>query len=775
MKRTIAAKVQLIYITLFVLIILTTVVISYVSSIRQLENQVIGSNQNVLSQISKRVDSVLQEIDLTTINFLRNNESRSFFESSASDAPQHLLGLSMLQDQLGNILGANFNMKAVFLYSTISGKLISASDYYDLDSAAGMSWIKSFTSSNKVNKWTASPPDAHSSDFLLVRNYPFTAGPKDRSGVMVTQINEKSISKMFSDLQFSDSYNVFLVDQNGNILSHKDSKLIHQSILDQSYSAQVLSKEGHGYVTETTAHGKNLIFYDNSAYTGWKLIYVVSQHQLSTLSLTVRYILIGMACLMLVVATLTTRFVNHRWFAPMEYFIARLEEITKRTPLGLENGRTSPSLSYNELHSKIEQVFSGYSNAEKKLHESIPALKLQIMFDILTGNKTKFEFAEPMLNHVGIDLYPEHYIVLTMEYDNKAMLEKVGDMNLYLYALCNVAEEIIRSSQGEIKGAAVQMNDFQAVMILSFRNGGSTENTAAAKALGEHFMAYIKGQFRRTLSIGIGGHYDHFSDIRKSYLESAALVSCKILLGPSALITSDDVESWNSGRLLEVFESIDDLIETVKQVNVEKTGAVLEELFKRAARCNLTKEMMVQLCLQVILKALRTAADPALNEQFQAEHETVLIRLQRCETLYELRAVLGSLMDELIQSMNDKRNNKKKSSELIESILSYITEHYNESDISVNYLADRFNISPNYLSKLFKEYTFSNFVDYLIEVRMKSAHRLLLETPMKLNEIAQQVGYTNFSSFLRNFKKYYGMTPTEYRQLHLKHFFHPRG
>lgn len=41
---------------------------------------------------------------------------------------------------------------------------------------------------------------------------------------------------------------------------------------------------------------------------------------------------------------------------------------------------------------------------------------------------------------------------------------------------------------------------------------------------------------------------------------------------------------------------------------------------------------------------------------------------------------------------------------------------------------------------------------------MRAAGGLLLETPLKLNDIAEQVGYTNFSSFLRNFKKVYGMT-----------------
>lgn len=69
-------------------------------------------------------------------------------------------------------------MKAIYLYSEKSGKLLSASDYYPLESAPSMGWIKSFTGSGKTGKWNASPPAAESSDFLLVRNYPLPPDPK---------------------------------------------------------------------------------------------------------------------------------------------------------------------------------------------------------------------------------------------------------------------------------------------------------------------------------------------------------------------------------------------------------------------------------------------------------------------------------------------------------------------------------------------------------------------------------------------------------------------
>ncbi|MGG1516418.1 helix-turn-helix domain-containing protein [Paenibacillus oryzisoli] len=772
MNRKISVKLQLINIALIVTIILSTVAISYISYIRHLESQVISSNLNVLSQIGKRVDSMLQEIDLTMLTFLRGSESLSFFDSPASNSPQSLMGISALQDRLGSILGANFNMKSVMLYAKNSGKLVTPADYYSLKDAPQMSWVQLFSGPvAKFDKWTALPPGndggAIGSDFLMVRSYPFPAGTVDSKGIAVTRINERSISRMFEDLQFNDSYNVFLVDRNGTIMSHKDPELIHQSIRDKSYSEKILAQQGQGYVVDNTDHGRILVFYNHSSYTGWTLIYVVSRQQLGTLSFIIRNILIGAACLLAVLAIAVTRFVNKQWFVPIENFVAKLDDLVSRSHPVPGNHRTASSFSYSDLQNRIQQVFIGYSDAERRLHESLPALKLQIMFEMLTGKRTKFETAEPLLKHVGIGLHPANYIALTAEFDHRSV-QSSGDLHLYLYALCNVAEESIGSlHDGDVvKGAAVQINDYQAVILLSFACDRPANNAGLALIFAERLRTNTEHLFKKTISIGVGSPYPGFKDIRTSYLESVAFVAYKILTGPNAIITSEQAGSWDSGKMTEVFETVDGVLEAIKQADAGRTNLKLDALFDNVAATNLTKDMMVQLCLQVLLKALRIAADSSLDERFQEDKDTVLDRFQHCETMQEMQAVLGGQLNGLITALIEKRSTRKKSNDLIEAIQAYLTVHYVNSDISVNYMADLFGISPNYLSKLFKEHTTMNFIDYLIEMRMKAASSLLLETPLKLNEIALQTGYANFSSFLRNFKKYYGMTPTEFRQVY---------
>ena len=74
------------------------------------------------------------------------------------------------------------------------------------------------------------------------------------------------------------------------------------------------------------------------------------------------------------------------------------------------------------------------------------------------------------------------------------------------------------------------------------------------------------------------------------------------------------------------------------------------------------------------------------------------------------------------------------------------------------------NFSHVYLLKQFKAYMDETLIGYLTKIRMEYAASLLVTTDFKLIDISSRIGYDSLSHFLRLFKKYYGMSPTEYRQ-----------
>lgn len=91
-----------------------------------------------------------------------------------------------------------------------------------------------------------------------------------------------------------------------------------------------------------------------------------------------------------------------------------------------------------------------------------------------------------------------------------------------------------------------------------------------------------------------------------------------------------------------------------------------------------------------------------------------------------------------------------------------------DQDISLQFIADKIHINRQYLSALFKTETGINYSDYVKQCKMERAKKLLVETNLKIYEIAQLAGYDNPKYFMTVFKQYAGISASEYRDSYHK-------
>ena len=101
----------------------------------------------------------------------------------------------------------------------------------------------------------------------------------------------------------------------------------------------------------------------------------------------------------------------------------------------------------------------------------------------------------------------------------------------------------------------------------------------------------------------------------------------------------------------------------------------------------------------------------------------------------------------------------------IRMVKEYIDEHYNES-CTLEMIAEKVNLSANYISAVFKKEEGVNFLDYITAKRIEKASDYLRKTDMSMTEIAETVGYVDVKYFSKLFKKMMGMKPSEYRKLY---------
>lgn len=112
-----------------------------------------------------------------------------------------------------------------------------------------------------------------------------------------------------------------------------------------------------------------------------------------------------------------------------------------------------------------------------------------------------------------------------------------------------------------------------------------------------------------------------------------------------------------------------------------------------------------------------------------------------------------------INSQFDTNKNKQK----IRQAMDYIQENY-DKDLNMAVVSNYISMNYSLFSYSFKEYTGSNFVNYLKGIRMDAAKKLLEETDMLILEISQKVGYDNEKHFMKIFKAAVGVSPSEYRK-----------
>lgn len=107
--------------------------------------------------------------------------------------------------------------------------------------------------------------------------------------------------------------------------------------------------------------------------------------------------------------------------------------------------------------------------------------------------------------------------------------------------------------------------------------------------------------------------------------------------------------------------------------------------------------------------------------------------------------------------------NKENKKYLAEELKSYLEIHFRER-LKLGQISKEFSISTNDLTKTFKMKYHKSIVDYIIELRIEYAKKLLREDQETIHDIAKMSGYTTISNFNRQFKEITNLTPAEYRK-----------
>ena len=112
-----------------------------------------------------------------------------------------------------------------------------------------------------------------------------------------------------------------------------------------------------------------------------------------------------------------------------------------------------------------------------------------------------------------------------------------------------------------------------------------------------------------------------------------------------------------------------------------------------------------------------------------------------------------------------KQTKEEKYKKLKKGIIEYMNTYYCQFKLSMEMVANQFNISASYLGRIVREETGNTFNQYITALRLEEAKRLLRDTDEKVKDIVCKVGYVDVANFIRKFKAIENVTPNQYRTI----------
>ena len=246
--------------------------------------------------------------------------------------------------------------------------------------------------------------------------------------------------------------------------------------------------------------------------------------------------------------------------------------------------------------------------------------------------------------------------------------------------------------------------------------------------------------------------------------KSLKMINDKRSEGILRILVDEKVKQRFEKEHKEDFDNIvKDLIFYEHKFDILKTLSLSNDLFMLIKLNNYPVAMYKRVIIKAINKIIRSVQDELEYELAFLNDTERLMDISVSKSYEEIKEKFDTFLSMLGEYLI--RVNKENSGSIVYRLQQIVKKDYSNKNLTLNSIAQELKLTPNYLGRLFKEETGESFSDYLEELRMNNAIKLLkTSSSKKVYEVADECGYNDGQYFAKVFKKYTGYTPNNYRK-----------
>ncbi|RAU96136.1 helix-turn-helix domain-containing protein [Paenibacillus sp. YN15] len=404
---------------------------------------------------------------------------------------------------------------------------------------------------------------------------------------------------------------------------------------------------------------------------------------------------------------------------------------------------------------------------QKRLESHLPQMREGFMLQLVQGHllsMTEKDIRDRLL-HYGWETEGKQFVAALIQLGSLSGQEgrfKQGDESLVTFAAANIVSEL----SGSLSCQLVNFHDLTLGLLIAFPDEMTAKEQAdILNRTGEEWIQAVARVLKLRMTIAISSPV---AQIRHSSLlleEARQALSFAELGSECQIIEASCIDKRRKAQGFRYpFTLEKEIIQAVRIGSEEEAAQLIERFLKELAQDGAAKFVMQQGMMQLLGSLQHAMLHSGINPMELFGGVNLYEQLGDCNEPADIlrwfrSRVVGPYVHELI-SRQDYQLKK-----MVEKTIGFINERYMSFELSLDWCADQFGTSAYTLSRAFKTVTGLNFIDYLTNIRLEKAKELLRETDMKINDVAAQVSYQQ-TYFNRIFKKYEGITPGQYREMH---------
>ncbi|MFC5404069.1 AraC family transcriptional regulator [Cohnella soli] len=548
------------------------------------------------------------------------------------------------------------------------------------------------------------------------------------SEAIILNISEEWVKQNISAADEKNN-RIQIVDASGRLMTADPDRKLLSDMNNVDYMKKINSlKEPSGSFRMNASGVDSFITYTDTGVFGWKMVSITPYTKILQEISIMKKKTVMLVLLLLAISMLIMLYFSRRLYLPVKLVIQ----------------------NYNRLESEQKSEF--YNRKQQFLRKLVQTNDFESARSLHNAFQQYRIALDPADTFRVLLLRIDYYSDFCSKYNAR-------ERDLLKFGIMNIVSEHLN---GHHKHECVEVAEDQILVLMNERAGDDSEHREKTLLLVQDIQSSTSTYLRVSLSVAVSELFEALSNLNFHYLKTVDLSDYRIIKGRQAIITEGSISHRNEDFKYPQ-EQEKELADALIQGKFSEANRLLGVMIDHASSFSYTalNSVLIRLLLSVrhAVELLESNHSIKVNFNFQA----YLTKLQKIETLDEIKSDFHALFEHLAQELVAKKDNKHLN--LIEDVARIVQRDFANPALSLDTVADEVGFSSPYVGKLFRKHFLVSVNDYINQIRLTHATEWIATTDDTITDIMLQSGFSSRSHFFTLFKKEHGLTPSQYRTM----------